>query len=93
MSKASVHEDGEFGGAEDEIRFAENARVAPPAGDAVLAHQRDEVQYRRTVAPRVDARHNFAALRLGENVGHFRRRACEFAVRPGVRRPGAVRFQ
>ena len=54
VPKAPVHEDGERCGTEDEIGFSEDARVAPPAGDSVLAAQGDEPQFRRAVVERAN---------------------------------------
>jgi len=78
VPKAPVNEDREFGRSEDEIRFAENRRIAPPASDAVLTHQRDEAQFGVAVAARADARHDFAALGLGENIRHCARLSSAF---------------
>lgn len=44
MPEAGVHKYGDALAAENEIGLFENGRVPPPAGDAMLAHQRDETE-------------------------------------------------
>lgn len=70
----AVHENGNALAGKNEIGFAENGRVPPPAGDAVFAHERNQAEFRVLVPARTDERHHRAALHLGENVSplpHF----------------------
>lgn len=70
MPETAVHEDGQPGGAEEEIGFAEEGLAAAPAGEAVGAEDPDEREFGVPVAVGTDAGHEVGALGWGEDVGH-----------------------
>ena len=70
MPEAAVHEDGEAGAAENEIRMAGNGLVPPPAGDAGCAKNGRQFQLGGFVAFRADGGHDLRSLFLCEYVGH-----------------------
>ena len=70
MPETAVHEDGDFGGAENEIRFAKQRLSAPPAVEAVGAKDFGQREFRVPVAVGTDAGHHLGAFGFGEDVGH-----------------------
>jgi hypothetical protein len=70
MPKAAIHKNGDSEFWENEIWFAEDALVTPPARDAVLAEKYYQSQLGVLVATAADARHHVASLGFGENVRH-----------------------
>lgn len=75
MPETAVHEHRQPRFSEHEIGFAECPALSAPAGDAVKSQQPQQPhqrQFRLAVPAPANARHHFAALGLGENVGHRR---------------------
>lgn len=86
-ARSSSDEDGDFGLREDKIGLAEEQPITPPAGDAAVAHDRDQSKLRVSVAARTDERHHGAAFLLrarlrplGRHAG-VRKRANSFSGR------------
>lgn len=70
VPKATVHKDGDFLSAEDEIRPSRQRRPASPTGDPMLAHQLHEPQFRRAVSARVNPGHPLRARGGSERIHH-----------------------
>ncbi len=81
MPKATVHENRQPCRAKHKIRFSEQGRVPPPAGDAVGAEQQDHPEFRRLVSAAADAGHHRTTLLRREDINH------------GVARRGQRRFR
>ena len=72
MPETTIHKEGHALSAENEVRFAEERLVPPPAGDAVGAEPLDHHEFRVAVAVRADAGHHGGTFGFGEDVGHGR---------------------
>ena len=70
VPEAAVDVDCEFKSGKNEIRFARELRAAPPAGDAVRAHKRNEPKFGVLVSAPTNARHDLGTFGFGEDVGH-----------------------
>lgn len=70
VPETAVDKDGEAGAAENEIGFAGEVLVAPPAGDARSAENGNEPELGVAVAARADRCHHLGALGFCEDVGH-----------------------
>lgn len=70
VPKTAIHENGQPVLPENEVRFAEDFLVPPPAGDAVRPEKCHHPQFRVPVPARADAGHHLTALGFGENVRH-----------------------
>jgi hypothetical protein len=79
VPEAAIHEQSDTMPEENEIRTAEQANVATPAGDAVSAKQRDHRKLSGFVAATTHARHDFRPLCFRENVGHSAYHSLGFA--------------
>lgn len=71
MPETAIHENRNAVGAKDKIGFAIQRVIPPPAGDFVSAEDLDQAQFGIAVSLSADAGHDFAALGLGEDVGHL----------------------
>jgi hypothetical protein len=70
MPEAAIHEDGDFGCPENEIRLAKHGLPSSPAGETVRAKNCYQRQFRVPVAVRPDFGHYLGAFGFGENVRH-----------------------
>ena len=70
VPEAAVHEDGDAGLAEDEIRPPENGLVTAPAGDAGGAEKTGQGDFSGLVPLTANPGHYFGTLGRGADVSH-----------------------
>lgn len=77
VPEATIHEycDAQFG--ENEIGFAEDWLIPPPACDVLRAKKPNQRKFRVFVPVRTDAGHDFGTFSLGKDVRHQPSRLTE----------------
>jgi len=80
VPEAAVHEDRQAFAAEDEIGFASQRLVPPPARDPVGAENRRELQFGGAIPGGPDRGHDLSALLLCEHIGHREIRSTKMAT-------------
>jgi len=70
MPETAVHKNGEPCFSKEEIRFAENLLMPPPASDAMETEQFHQGQLGVPVALAPDAGHDSGPLGFGKNIRH-----------------------
>jgi len=71
VPEAAVDEDGDAELGENEIGFAGERAVPPPAGDVGGAHEGDQAKLGVFVTRAANTRHDGGAFFAGEDVGHM----------------------
>lgn len=71
MPEAAIHENDNPYATEGEVRLSKQRLMPPPAGYVTLPEYLRKSQFGSLVAPSTNPRHDFRALRCGENISHI----------------------
>jgi len=70
VPEATIHKNGKLEFWKNEIRFAEDRLMPPPAGDVVTSQNAQEREFCPFISTTAHASHDVGALSCGEDIGH-----------------------